>query len=122
MILRVVLATVAALAASDGFAQTGTIRANTSIDCRPDGLQLDCTIKLTNATTGAPLTGVNVTVGADMPSMPMVHNVRPVKAAAGAEPGTYHSRIELEMSGAWALKIDLAGPVRDRVIKSIRVD
>jgi YtkA-like len=122
MIFRVTLVAVAALAASEGLAQTGTIRARTNVDCRPAGLQLDCTIKLTNAATGAPLTGVSVTVGADMPSMPMMHNVKPVKAVAGAEPGTYHSRIELEMSGAWAVKIDLAGPVRDRVIKSIRVE
>lgn len=122
MVIRCVLATMVVLAASDGVAQTATIRARTSVDCRPAGLQLDCTIKLVNAATGAPLTGVDVTVGADMPSMPMMHNIRPVKASAGAEPGTYHSRIELEMSGAWTLKIDLAGPVRDRVTKSIRVE
>jgi hypothetical protein len=119
---RVILATVAVLAVSDGFAQSGTVRARTSVDCRSVGLELDCTIKLTDAKTGAPLTGVSVTVGADMPSMPMMHNVMPVKAVAGTEPGTYHSRLELEMSGAWAVKIDLAGPVRDRVIKSVRVE
>lgn len=122
MIFRALLATVAALAAWDGAAQTAVVRARASIDCKPSGLQLDCTIKLTNAATGAPLTGVDVTVGADMPSMPMMHNIKPVKAAAGGEPGTYRSRIELEMSGAWTLKVDLAGPVRDRVTKSIRVE
>jgi hypothetical protein len=120
--LRIVLATAAVLAASDAFAQSGAVRARTSVECRSAGLELDCTIKLTDAKTGAPLTGVSVTVGADMPSMPMMHNVKPVKAVAGAEPGTYHSRLELEMSGAWAVKIDLAGPVRDRIIKSIRVE
>jgi hypothetical protein len=118
----VALFVVALLAASDALAQSGKIRAKTSVDCRPDGLELDCTIKLINAETGAPLTGVSVTVSADMPSMPMVHNIKPVKAVAGAGPGSYRSKIELEMSGDWALRIDLAGPVRDRIIKKIRVE
>ena len=122
MSLRMVILAVAALAATGVFAQSAKIRAKTDVQCKPDGLQLDCTIKLTDAATGAPLAGVNVTVGADMPSMPMMHNVPPVKAAAGAEPGSYRSKIELEMSGEWALRIDLTGPVRDRVIKRIRVE
>ena len=119
---RVMLVAVAALAVSDGFAQSGTFgRGRMSIAGRPDWSSIAPSSSPMRA-TGAPLTGVSVTVGADMPSMPMMHNVKPVKAVAGAEPGTYHSRIELEMSGAWAVKIDLAGPVRDRVIKSIRVE
>jgi hypothetical protein len=60
-------------------------------------------------------------VSADMPSMPLVHNVRPVKASAGGEPGSYQAKLELEMSGDWALRIDLSGPLRDRVFKPIRV-
>ncbi|MBZ0148180.1 MAG: FixH family protein [Pseudorhodoplanes sp.] len=122
MLIRAALFVVAALAATAAFAQSGKIRAKADVNCKNDGLDLDCTIKLTNAATGAPLAGVNVTVGADMPSMPMMHNVPPVKAAAGAEPGSYRSKIELEMSGEWALSIDLSGPVRDRVIKKIRVE
>lgn len=122
MLIRAALFVVAALAATAAFAQSGKIRTKADVNCKNDGLDLDCTIKLTNAATGAPLAGVNVTVGADMPSMPMMHNVPPVKAAAGAEPGSYRSKIELEMSGEWALRIDLTGPVRDRVIKRIRVE
>ena len=59
------------------------LRAKADVACRPAGamLEYDCTIKLTNARTNEPLTGVTLTVGADMPSMPMMHNVRPVKAA-----------------------------------------
>ena len=68
------------------------------------------------------MTGVEVTVGADMPSMPMAHNVKPVKAVPGSEPGTYRARIELEMHGDWAVKVDLAGPVRDRIVKSMRFE
>jgi hypothetical protein len=61
-------------------------------------------------------------VGADMPSMPMAHNVRPVKAEAGAQPGSYRARLELEMTGVWALRLDLSGPVRDRLISVLRFD
>ena len=85
-------------------------------------LEYDCTIKLTNARTNEPLTGVTLTVGADMPSMPMMHNVRPVKAAPGADSGTYQARLVLEMHGDWAVQLNLSGPVRDRVVANIRFD
>jgi hypothetical protein len=119
---RVALFAIAALAATDALAQSPKVRAKADVNCRADGLQLDCTITLTNAATGAPLTGVGVTVSADMPSMPGIHSIRPVQAAADTEPGAYRSKLELEMSGNWALRIDLAGPVRDRVIKTILVE
>ena len=99
-------------------------RAKADISCRPaaNKLQYDCTIKLTDARTDEPLTGVELTVGADMPSMPTAHNVRPAKATAATEPGTYHVQIQLEMHGDWALRLDLAGRVRDRVVKSLRFE
>ena len=68
------------------------------------------------------MTGVEVTVGADMPSMPMAHNVKPVKAMPGNEPGTYRAQIKLEMHGDWVVKVDLVGPVRDRIVKSMRFE
>jgi hypothetical protein len=97
-------------------------RAKADVSCRPAGekLQYDCTIKLMDTRTNEPLTGVELTVAADMPSMPMAHNVRPAKATAAAEPGTYRVRVVLEMHGDWALRLDLVGPVRDRVIKLLR--
>jgi len=100
------------------------IRAKAEVACRPAGptLEYDCTIKVTNARTNEPLPGVMLTVGADMPSMPMMHNVRPVKATPGADSGTYQARLTLEMHGDWALQLNLAGPVRDRVVVTIRFD
>jgi hypothetical protein len=108
----------ATLAVTGAQAQT---RAKADVTCAPAGKPLvyDCAIKLVDA-GDAPLTGVEVTVGADMPSMPMAHNVRPVKGEPGAEPGLYRARLELEMHGDWALKIDVAGRVRDRVVKPMR--
>jgi YtkA-like len=109
------------LAAGEGAAQT---RAAAEVSCRPAAakLQYDCTIKLIDRRSKAPLAGAAVSVGADMPSMPMAHNVRPAKAMPTAEPGAYQVRIALEMHGDWALRIDVAGPLRDRLIVPLRFD
>jgi len=61
-------------------------------------------------------------VGADMPSMPMAHNVRPVRATAGQALGTYAAKIELEMYGEWMLRLDLSGRLRDRVLKTLHFE
>jgi len=65
------------------------------------------------------VSGAEVSVGADMPSMPMAHNVKPVKAKPGAAPGEYDARIELEMYGEWALKLNVRGPARDVIVKKL---
>jgi hypothetical protein len=105
-----------------GVAMAADVRANADVACRPalEKLQYDCEIKLTNARTGAPLTGIALTIGADMPSMPMMHNVRPVKATPGQEAGVYQARVLLEMHGDWVLQLNVSGSVRDRVIKRMR--
>lgn len=74
----------------------------------------DCTITLQRG--GQPLSGAEVTVGADMPSMPMAHNIKPVKAKPTSRPGEYQARLDLEMTGEWAVKLRIAGPVRDQLI------
>src|SRR5688572_27096976 len=98
------------------------VRAKADIACRPTptALQYDCVITLTNARTSEPLSGVTLTVGADMPSMPMMHNVRPVTAAPSEEPGRYQARLTLEMHGDWALQLNLSGSLRDRVVTIVR--
>ena len=97
---------------STAFAQ----KAQAELDCKPTKTDFiyDCTIKL--ARGGRPLAGAQITVGADMPSMPMAHNVRPVKAAPGKSPGEYRAKLDLEMLGEWAVKLRLAGPVKDQLI------
>jgi hypothetical protein len=94
-------------------------RLDAKVDCRPTkhDLVYDCRFVLKKAKTGKPVSGAELAVGADMPSMPMAHNVKPVKAAPGAAPGEYTARIELEMFGEWALKLDVQKPVRDRIIR-----
>lgn len=97
------------------------IRAKAELVCEPtkESLKYDCRIKLVDARTNAPLTGVTLTVGADMPSMPGAHNVRPVAAEAQGD-GTYRALIELEMTGVWAVQLNIAGATRDRIVKVLR--
>ena len=35
-------------------------------------------------------------------------------------PGMYRARIELEMTGEWALKLDFTKPSRDRLVKKLQ--
>ena len=90
--------------------------------CKSTGTDFvyDCTIRLARA--GKPLEGAKVTVGADMPSMPMAHNVRPQRAKSGTKPGEYTVRLDLEMLGEWAVKLRIGGPVKDQLILHYEFD
>jgi len=90
--------------------------------CTATGMDFvyDCTIRLSRG--GKPLEGAQVTVGADMPSMPMAHNVKPVKAQPAQAPGEYKAKVDLEMLGVWAVKLRLSGPVRDQLILHYEFD
>ena len=97
-------------------------RIHAELDCRFTGTDFvyDCVIHL--ARGGAPLAGVQLSIGADMPSMPMAHNIKPVKAKPGKKPGDYEARLDLEMTGEWAVKLRLAGPVRDQLVLHYEFD
>jgi hypothetical protein len=92
------------------------------MQCKATGKDLiyDCVIRL--ARGGEPVNGAQLTVGADMPSMPMAHSVKPVKARPGKGPGEYRVRLDLEMQGEWAVKLRLAGPVRDQLVLHYEFD
>jgi hypothetical protein len=83
------------------------------LDCTSTGTDFvyDCVIRLE-----PPRAGVRISVSADMPSMPMAHNTRPVRAKPGKAPGEYHARLDLEMPGEWAVKLRLSGAVRDLLV------
>jgi hypothetical protein len=99
-------------------------RAKAGIDCRPAGERLvyDCAIRLFGAKSRTPIEGVEITLGAEMPSMPMAHSVPPVEAEPTGEPGLYRARLRLEMAGDWALKLRLSGPVRDQLVEILRFE
>ena len=117
----VVVLVVAGLAQLPVFAGANERKA-AEVECAPveqEALVYDCTIALTGRKSGAPIADAEFTVGADMPSMPGAHSVRPVSAEPHGAPGTYRARIELEMTGEWALRLDFARPARDRLVKKL---
>ncbi len=120
MMIRVLLAAALAALAAPALAQ----RLAADLDCKPtkQALVYDCRIALKESGSGKPVSGAEVSVGADMPSMPMAHNVRPAKAAPTKQPGEYAARIELEMHGEWAVKLRVGGPVRDQLILHYEFD
>ena len=91
------------------------------VECKPAEQKLvyDCMISLKGKKSGMPVADAEFTVGADMPSMPGVHNVRPTPAEPHGKTGMYRARIQLEMTGEWALKLDFTMPSRDRLIKKL---
>ena len=86
------------------------------MDCRFTGTDFvyDCTVRLERR--GRPLENARISIGADMPSMPMAHNIKPVVAKPGKAPGEYEARLDLDMTGEWAIKLRVSGAVRDQVI------
>jgi hypothetical protein len=90
--------------------------------CKASGedFVFDCTITLRRG--GQPLAGAEVSMSADMPSMPMAHSVRPAKAQPGTKPGEYKARLDLEMLGEWAVKLRLDAPVRDLLVLHYEFD
>ena len=91
-------------------------RLDAELQCTPTGTDFvyDCLVRLSRG--AEPLSGARVSIGADMPSMPMAHNVRPVKATPAERPGEYRARLDLDMLGEWAIKLRISAPVRDLVI------
>jgi len=108
-----------AVCARPAHAAVQSLEAN--IKCQPTEADLiyDCLIQLVDARSAAPVAGASLTVGADMPSMPMAHNVRPVTAVAADMPGTYRARLALEMYGVWTVRLRIASPARDQITKTI---
>lgn len=97
-------------------------RKSAEVKCKPvegQALVYDCLITLRRKKSGTPIADAEFMVGADMPSMPGAHSVRPVPAEPHGRPGDYQARIELEMTGEWALKLDFTKPGRDRLVKKL---
>ena len=95
------------------------------VACTATGEKLvfHCTFDVMGRKTRQPVEGAVFKVGADMPTMPMAHNVKPIRPAPVAgEPGSYQGVLELEMPGEWALKITFDEPVRDVVIEKLTFD
>ena len=90
------------------------------VECKgtEEKLVYNCIISLTDQKTQKKILGAKFMVGADMPSMPGAHNVRPVMANPIGL-GIYSARLNLDMYGEWVLKMDFTKPKRDRIIKKM---
>ncbi len=119
--VKAILIALAALAVAATTQAHAADRAKATVACKPAGVWLayDCTFKLANATTGAPLQKAQLTVGADMPSKPLADKVAPVVAKATATPGEYRAIVVLEVHGDWALRLKVGGPVKDQLTEML---
>ena len=121
--IGVSLAAAGATIAIGVLAQTATTRsaerAQAAIACKPTGEKFtyDCTIALKAARSGEAIDKAEIVVGADMPSMPMAHNVKPVAGKPTEAPGTYAARLVLEMHGDWAVSVTVDAPFRDKIVR-----
>ena len=118
--IRIAMAATIALAAVPAAAQE---RMGADVSCKRVGqtMEYDCLLMLKGKLSGHPIQGAGIVVGADMPAMPMAHNIKPVRAQATGKPGEYKFRIALEMHGEWALKIRLAKPRQDLIVHKMMV-
>ena len=93
-------------------------RAEAEVECaeKETPLQYSCTIQLYERGSGKPLTGARIVINADMPDMPMAHNVPPVIAIENEAPGLYQATLILEMRGQWVLRLSVSGPLRDIIV------
>ena len=91
-----------------------------TVDCHAhgEGPLLTCDVTVKDANRRA-ISDADITLKAHMPSMPMAHSVKPVKAAAVDQNGRYRATLQLQMPGIWAVEVDVRGPVRERVISRI---
>ena len=92
------------------------------VGCEPtdEKLVFHCTFDVMGKKSHEPIEGAAFKVNADMPTMPLAHNVRPIRPEPVAgKPGSYEGRLELEMLGEWAIKMTFDKPVRDIVIEKL---
>ena len=92
------------------------------VECNPtdEKLVFECTFDVMGKKSHQPIEDAAFKVNADMPTMPLAHNVRPIRPEpVTGKPGSYQGRLVLEMLGEWALKITFDEPVRDIVIRKL---
>jgi hypothetical protein len=101
---------------------TAMAQTRADMQCKAAGKELiyNCTLRL--ARSGEPVNGAQLTVTADMPSMPEAHSMKPVKARPGKGPGEYLVQLDLDMQGEWNVKLRLSGPVRDQLVLRYEFD
>ena len=90
--------------------------AKTHTSCMPHGQPLTYTCKVNLSLQSKHVSNAEVSVSAEMPSMPMAHNMRQIMAmpVAGLT-GQYEFVLILEMAGDWRLIYNISSPFIDRL-------
>ena len=91
-----------------------------TVDCHAhgEGPLLTCDVTVKDANRRA-ISDADITLKAHMPSMPMAHSVKPIKAAAVDQNGLYRATLQLQMPGIWAVEVEVRAPDRERDISRI---
>ena len=116
--LGTLLLVAALMQGQPGQAQAARVRVEVRCEARGLGPRIDCLVRLQRP-DGTAMDGAALTMGAGMPSMPLAHSVPRVAARPSGKAGEYAVSLELQMSGVWALEIDLSAPVRDRIVRVV---
>ena len=114
------IGTLLAVLASTAAAQQAP-RLRIDLGCQPTEVSLTylCTLTIADQ-AGKPVDDVEVTLSADMPSMPMAHNAAPVKAQpVPGQSGSYQGRLVLEMTGEWVVRLRFDAPRPDVVVRKL---
>ena len=90
--------------------------AETQTHCMPHKQSLEYTCQVTLLSHNEPVSNASMSVSADMPSMPMAHNMRQIRVSPVVGlAGQYEFILELEMVGQWRLVYNILTPFADRV-------
>jgi len=90
--------------------------AKTQTNCMPHKQVLAYTCRVNLWSHNEPVSNASMSVSADMPSMPMAHNMRPIMVTPVVGlVGQYEFILELEMAGQWRLIYNILSPFVDRV-------
>ncbi len=91
----------------------------TETNCKKTEVRLkyDCLVIIKKGDDN--INNAEVMVGADMPSMPMAHNVKPVKVDKSKKDGEYSFVIQLEMLGEWKFIYNFTKPERDKIFEKL---
>ena len=103
-----------ALTIPTGIAQANMAKTHTS--CMPHKQALTYACKVHLSAHSKPVSNADISVSADMPSMPMAHNMRQIMATPVAGlAGQYEFVLVLEMAGDWRLIYNISSPFIDRL-------
>ena len=98
---------------------TSNVQANmakTHTSCMPHGQPLTYICKVNLSLQSKPVSNAEMSVSAEMPSMPMAHNMRQTKVMPVADlVGQYEFVLVLEMAGDWRLIYNISSPFIDRL-------